>query len=146
MRKTFGILLVVLMGWSGVALSQSWHALQNQPNFGATIPLPSTRAKWRSSLSASSTAPKKCLTRADIVREAIYRQLRKGSHRLLIVSDPFLQLRRAPNQRCTSTGIPECVSTFTVTLPKTMPEIPRRPCEAMTTRSQPFDLAVSMMA
>jgi hypothetical protein len=25
-------------------------------------------------------------------------------------------------------------------------EMPRRPCEAMTTRSQPFDFAVSMIA
>jgi len=39
MRKTFGILLVVFMGCSGVALSQSWHALRNQPTFGASIPL-----------------------------------------------------------------------------------------------------------
>jgi hypothetical protein len=36
---------------------------------------PSTRAKWRSSLSACSSALEKCLTRADIVREAIYQQL-----------------------------------------------------------------------
>src|SRR5580692_3993962 len=36
---------------------------------------PSKRAKWRSSLSAYSSALKKFLTRADIVRDAIYRQL-----------------------------------------------------------------------
>src|SRR5580704_422990 len=32
---------------------------------------PSMRAKWRSSLSACSSALEKCLTRADIVRDAI---------------------------------------------------------------------------
>src|SRR5580692_172787 len=36
---------------------------------------PSKRAKWRSSLSAYSSALKKFLTRADIVREACLRQL-----------------------------------------------------------------------
>ena len=48
--------------------------------------------------------------------------------------------------RCTSTGILECVSTLTVSLPRTTAEMPWRPCEAMTTRSQPFDFAVSMIA
>jgi hypothetical protein len=33
------------------------------------------RAKWRSCLSACSSALEKCLTRADIVRDAILRQL-----------------------------------------------------------------------
>jgi hypothetical protein len=33
------------------------------------------RAKWRSSSSARSSALKKCLTRADIVREACLQQL-----------------------------------------------------------------------
>ena len=50
------------------------------------------------------------------------------------------------NQRCTSTGIFECVSTWTVTLPSTMAATPRRPWEAMVIRSHPFDRAVSMMA
>jgi|SRR5580692_317286 hypothetical protein len=39
---------------------------------------PSKRAKWRSSLSAYSSALKKCLTRADIVREACFRHLWEG--------------------------------------------------------------------
>ena len=50
------------------------------------------------------------------------------------------------HHRCTSTGILECVSTLTVSLPRTTAEMPWRPCEAMTTRSQPFDFAVSMIA
>ena len=37
--RAFGILLVVLMGWSGIAFSQKWRALTNQPSFGANIPL-----------------------------------------------------------------------------------------------------------
>jgi hypothetical protein len=32
------------------------------------------RAKWRSSLSACSSALEKCLTRTDIVRDAMFRQ------------------------------------------------------------------------
>jgi hypothetical protein len=50
------------------------------------------------------------------------------------------------HHRWTSTGIFECVSTLTVSLPRTIAEMPRRPCEAMTIRSQPFDTAVSMIA
>jgi hypothetical protein len=34
--------------------------------------------------------------------------------------------------RYTSTGIFECVSTLTVSLPRTTAETPRRPCEAIT--------------
>ena len=34
--------------------------------------------------------------------------------------------------RYTSTGILECVSTLTVSLPRTTAETPRRPCEAIT--------------
>src|ERR1700722_11435494 len=37
--RAFGIVLAVLLGWSGIALSQSWHALRNQPSFGAGHPL-----------------------------------------------------------------------------------------------------------
>ena len=48
--------------------------------------------------------------------------------------------------RWTSTGILECVRTLTVSLPRTIAEMPWRPCEAMTIRSQPFDSAVSMIA
>jgi hypothetical protein len=47
--------------------------------------------------------------------------------------------------RTTSTGMALCVNTLTVSLPSTTAEIPRRPCEAMTTRSQPFCVAVSIM-
>jgi hypothetical protein len=49
-------------------------------------------------------------------------------------------------QRWTRTGILQCVSTLTVSLPSTSAEMPWRPCEAMTMRSQPFDPAVSMIA
>lgn len=48
--------------------------------------------------------------------------------------------------RTTSTGTVLCVSTLTVSLPSTIAEIPRRPCEAMTIRSHDFRAAVSMMA
>jgi hypothetical protein len=37
--RAFGILLVVLMGWRGIAFSQKWQALTNQPSFGAGLPL-----------------------------------------------------------------------------------------------------------
>jgi hypothetical protein len=47
--------------------------------------------------------------------------------------------------RTTSTGTALCVNTLTVSLPSTMAEIPRRPCEAMTMRSQPLCVAVSIM-
>ena len=46
----------------------------------------------------------------------------------------------------TSTGTVECVRTFCVSLPRIIPVTPRRPCEAMTMRSQPLALAVSTMA
>ena len=49
-------------------------------------------------------------------------------------------------QRWTSTGILQWVRTLTVSLPRTIAEMPWRPCEAMTIRSQPFDSAVSMIA
>ena len=48
--------------------------------------------------------------------------------------------------RWTSTGILQCVSTLTVSLPRTSAEMPWRPCEAMRIRSQPFEAAVSMIA
>ncbi len=48
--------------------------------------------------------------------------------------------------RWASTGILECVSTLTVSLPRTIAAMPWRPCEAMTIRSQPFDAAVSIIA
>ena len=48
--------------------------------------------------------------------------------------------------RCTSTGILQCVRTLTVSLPRTIAEMPWRPCEAMTIRSQFFNCAVSMIA
>ena len=48
--------------------------------------------------------------------------------------------------RWTSTGILEWVSTLTVSLPRMMAEMPWRPCDAMTIRSQPFDPAVSIIA
>lgn len=48
--------------------------------------------------------------------------------------------------RKTRTGMVLCVSTLTVSLPSTIAEIPRRPCEAMTIRSHNLRAAVSMMA
>jgi hypothetical protein len=48
--------------------------------------------------------------------------------------------------RWTSTGILQCVRTLTVSLPRTSAEMPCRPCEAITIRSQSFDSAVSMIA
>ena len=48
--------------------------------------------------------------------------------------------------RWTSTGILQCVRTLTVSLPRTIAEMPWRPCEAITIRSQFFDCAVSMIA
>jgi hypothetical protein len=53
---------------------------------------------------------------------------------------------RSAHHRWTSTGILQCVSTLNVSLPRTIAEMPRRPCEAMTIRSQPFDSVVSMIA
>ena len=48
--------------------------------------------------------------------------------------------------RWTSTGTLQWVRTLTVSLPSTIAEIPWRPCEAITIRSQTFDAAVSMIA
>ena len=49
-----------------------------------------------------------------------------------------LNAQRGPrrDQRTTSTGIFVCVSTFWVSLPSSSAETPRRPCEAITIRSQ----------
>jgi hypothetical protein len=62
-----------------------------------------------------------------------------GDHQLA-ASHRFLR------HRCTRTGILRCVSTLTVSLPRTIAEMPRRPCEAMTIRSQPFPSAASIIA
>ena len=48
-------------------------------------------------------------------------------------------------QRYTSTGIFECVSTLTVSLPRTTAETPRRPCEAITIKSHLLAEAASMI-
>jgi hypothetical protein len=48
--------------------------------------------------------------------------------------------------RYTSTGIFECVSTLTVSLPRTTAETPRRPCEAITIKSHFLASAASMIA
>ena len=53
---------------------------------------------------------------------------------------------RLEAHRWTSTGILEWVSTLSVSLPRTIAEMPWRPCEAMTTRSHPFNSAVSIIA
>src|SRR5690606_40496652 len=45
--------------------------------------------------------------------------------------------------RYTSTGMSEWVSTLAVTLPSTSALMPRRPCEAIATRSQPRSRARS---
>ena len=45
----------------------------------------------------------------------------------------------ATAQRWTSTGILQWARTLTVSLPRTIAEMPWRPCEAMTIRSQPFE-------
>src|SRR5690606_23450941 len=47
--------------------------------------------------------------------------------------------------RITSTGMLEWVRTFWVTLPTSRPLTPRRPCEAITIRSQPPFAAASMI-
>ena len=49
-------------------------------------------------------------------------------------------------QRYTSTGIFECVSTLTVSLPRTTAETPRRPCDAITIKSHLLAEAASMIA
>ena len=51
----------------------------------------------------------------------------------------------AARQRKTSTGIALWVRTFCVSLPRTTPAKPRRPCEAMQMRSHFFLLATAMI-
>src|SRR5437868_12601132 len=48
--------------------------------------------------------------------------------------------------RITTTGILQWVSTFTVSLPSTIAEMPRRPWDAIKIASHPASLAVSIMA
>ena len=55
-------------------------------------------------------------------------------------------LRGTRGHRWTRTGILQCVRTLTVSLPRTIAEIPWRPCDAMTIRSQSFASAVSIIA
>jgi hypothetical protein len=50
------------------------------------------------------------------------------------------------DQRQTSVGMLECVSTLVVSLPRTSADMPLRPCEAMKIRSHPWAFAVSMIA
>ena len=84
------------------------------------------------------------------------------SHRLVPrpqAKEPFIRRRehplrcqeaakKAPGRcpRTTTTGIRLWVSTLTVSLPSTIAETPRRPCEAMTTASHPNFFAVLMIA
>ena len=49
-------------------------------------------------------------------------------------------------QRYTSTGIFECVSTLTVSLPRTTADTPRRPCDAITIKSHFLAEAASIIA
>ncbi len=61
-------------------------------------------------------------------------------------SAPFWTAPLQPrSQRQISTGTVECVSTRTAWLPSSTRDRPRRPCDAMTIRSQPLSLAVRMM-
>jgi hypothetical protein len=69
------------------------------------------------------------------------RRTNRAAHSLM---PPLRLIKNA--QRWTSTGILQWVRTLTVSLPRTIAEMPWRPCEAMTIRSQPFDSAVSMIA
>lgn len=62
------------------------------------------------------------------------------------LQSPYRELILAVQERWTSTGMLLCVRTFTVSLPRTIADIPRRPCEAMTMRSQLLPSAVSMIA
>ena len=55
-------------------------------------------------------------------------------------------LEETAGHRWTSTGILQCVRTLSVSLPRTIAEMPWRPCDAMTIRSQPFASAVSIIA
>ena len=74
-----------------------------------------------------------------------------NSEALSTPTEPSMAQKDAVNaeehpQRYTSTGIFECVSTLTVSLPRTTAETPRRPCEAITIKSHPLAEAASMIA
>src|SRR5271155_3041204 len=56
-----------------VGLSPDLKTITSEPTVGKATP--STRAKWRSSLSACHGSARKGLDTADIVREAIYQHL-----------------------------------------------------------------------
>src|ERR1700722_10084160 len=56
-----------------VGLSPDLKTITSEPTVGKATP--SMRAKWRSSLSACHGVLEKCLTQADIFRDAIFRQL-----------------------------------------------------------------------
>ena len=72
--------------------------ITSEPTVGKAKATPSMRAKWRSSSSACSNVLKKCLTRADIVREAI---LRQSSLSLVSSEQQFdRKLCRARTTRC----------------------------------------------
>jgi hypothetical protein len=82
-------------------------------------------------------------------------ELRQSAANLNASSTPTERDRRAGGtlcerlgapQRYTSTGIFECVSTLTVSLPRTTAETPRRPCEAITIKSHLLAEAASMIA
>ena len=60
-------------------------------------------------------------------------------------SDRRVNAKNNP-QRYTSTGIFECVSTLTVSLPRTTAETPRCPCEAITIKSHLLASAASIIA
>jgi len=74
-----------------------------------------------------------------------------NSEALSTPTEPSMAQKDAVNaegypQRYTSTGIFECVSTLTVSLPRTTAEMPRRPCEAITIKSHLLAEAASMIA
>ena len=85
--------------------------------------------------------PTSAMTKSHLIRES-------GSDVLndFISQVILLWVSTQVQERWTSTGMLLCVRTFTVSLPRTIADIPRRPCEAMTMRSQPLPSAVSMIA
>jgi len=80
---------------------------------------------------------------SDRIDVVVYSQI---IHNIRQVNDASVAKTPWCGGRTTSTGMVLCVSTLTVSLPSTIAEIPRRPCEAMTIRSHDFRAAVSMMA
>src|SRR5215831_19390814 len=104
-----------------------------------TIPRRSSRLSY----SAAQSGPRRANARRSMLAAAATTTHWQGNSAVTVLTEYDAQKQR---QRYTSTGIFECVSTLTVSLPRTTAETPRRPCDAITIKSHFLASVASIIA